>query len=136
MPHHGLCPRADGPVGRRAAVTAVQGHRRGDVSGREGLVGLPLEALGPQVQQGVEGGGGRGGREGAAGGGRQVVGVRGQQGLGRVAVGQRGEREKCDGGGGVQARQGGVVMAAVGQRERERAARWRRAAAEPPRSLE
>lgn len=70
------------------------------MGGRERLVGLLLEALCPQVQQRVEGRGRRRRRRFDPRHRRhgELFGVGGKQGLGRVAVRQRGQREEGDGG--------------------------------------
>lgn len=81
-------------------MSSVQGHGRRHVGGRERLVGLLLEALRPQVQERVEGRSWR--RRGCFDprhrGHGVLVWVGGKKGLGGVAVGQRGQREECDGG--------------------------------------
>lgn len=81
-------------------MSSVQGHGCRHVGGSERLIGLLLEALCPQVQQWIEGRSWWGCRcfyprqrgQGA------LVRVGGKEGLGGVAVGQRGQREECNGG--------------------------------------
>lgn len=107
------------------------------MGGRQRLVGLLLEALRPQVQERVEG---RSrwrrhrGFDPRHRGQGVVVRVGGKQGFGGVAVGQRGQREECDGGRRVHAGERGVVMS--GEREGEVSAGGRGAAAETSRPLE
>lgn len=100
-------------------MPAVRSHGCRHVGRRQRLIGLLLEALGSQVQQRVEGRSRRGRRSLEPRQGRLgvVVGVGGEEGLGGVAVGQRGEGEERDGGRRVHARQDGVVVAGQGEGE-------------------
>ena len=117
-------------------MTSVQSHGCRHVGGRERLVGLLLEALGPQVQERVEGGSLR--RRWRFDPGHRghgiLVGVRGEEGLGGVAVGQGGQREECYRGRRVHAGQPRVVMS--GERQGEVSAGRRGAAPEAARPLE
>lgn len=117
-------------------MPSVRGHGRRHVGGRQRLIGLLLEALGSQVQQRVEGRSGRGRRrlDPRQRGLGVVVGVGGEQGLGGVAVGQRGQGEERDGGRRVHAGEDGVVVA--GQGEGEVSTRRRGATTEASRALE
>lgn len=124
------------PIWWGPSVSSVQGHGCGHVGGRERLVGLLLEALCPQVQQRVEGWGRYGRRrfdphhrcQG------ELFGVGRKQGLGGVAVRQRGQGEESDGGRRVHAGERWVVMS--GEGEGEVSAGRRGAATETSRSLE
>lgn len=131
-----LSPGAYSPVRGGPPVSSVGGHGCRHVGGGQGLVGLLLEALRPQVQQGVEGVGGRGRRGPRPRGGGQGVLVRvgGEQGLGGVAVRQRGQGQEGDGGRGVGAGERGLVVPGEGQGEVP--AGGGGAAAEAPRPLE
>lgn len=117
-------------------MSSVQGHGRRHVGGRERLIGLLLEALRPQVQQWVEGRS-RWGRwcfyprhrgQGV------LVWVGGKEGLGGVAVRQRGQREERNRGGRVHTGEYGVVMSGEGQGKVS--AGWRGAATKTSRPLE
>lgn len=117
-------------------MSSVHGHGCRYMGGRERLVGLLLEALGPQVQQWVEGR--RWGRRRCSDPSHRgegiIVWVRGEEGLGGVAVRQRGQREQCYRGRRVQAGKRGVVVS--GERQREVSAGWRGAATETSGPLE
>lgn len=100
-------------------MPSVRGHGCRHVGGRQRLIGLLLEALGSQVQQRVEGRSRRGRwrLDPRQRGLWVVVGVGGEEGLGGVAVGQRGQREERDGGRRVHAGEDGVVVTGQGEGE-------------------
>lgn len=133
---HSLSPGSYRPLRRGPSVSSVQGHGCRHVRGRKRLVGLLLKALRPQVQERVEGGS-RGRRrrfEPRHGGQGVVVRVGGKEGLGGVAIRQRGQREECHRGRRVQTGERRVVMS--GEGEGEVSAGWRGAATETSCPLE
>lgn len=117
-------------------MPSVQGHGRRHVGGRERLIGLLLEALRPQVQQWVEGRRLWGCRcfSPCDWGQGVLVWVGGKEGLGGVAVRQRGQGEECNRGRRVHTGEDGVVMS--GEGKGKVSAWWTGAATKASRSLE
>lgn len=104
----------EGPIRRSPSVsTWLSWSGEGDVGGRQGLVGVSLETLHSDIDQGVVGAGSRGRGLGRADGHlihHNLVAVGTEQRAGRVALGDGGEREQREGGGGVSEQQQGLIL--------------------------
>lgn len=104
----------EGPIRRSPPVTTgLRGGRKGDMGGSQGLLRVSFEALHSDIDQGVVGAGGQG--RGLHWADRHLidhdlVAVGTQQGAGRVALGDGGERQQCEGGRGVSKQQHGLFL--------------------------